>query len=81
MNETTVETRVRHIASDTLNIPVDQMTAESSPETIEAWDSVQHLSLVLALEAQFGVQIDPEEIEEMRTIGAITEIIERRMSA
>ena len=41
---------------------------------------MQHLSLVLALEEQFGVQFEPEEIDRMRTIGGIVRIIEGRLS-
>ena len=39
--------QVRNIASDIFGIPADKITAESSPETIETWDSMQHLNLCL----------------------------------
>jgi len=59
MNEQ-VLSRVREIASDVLQSGV---TAESSPETIENWDSVHHLNLVLALEEEYGFQFSPEEMD------------------
>ncbi len=73
--------QVRNIASDILGIPADKITAESSPETIESWDSVQHLNLVLALEEKFGVQLEPEDIEQMKNIGAVATLVEKRQSA
>ena len=63
--------QVRNVASDIFGIPADKITAESSPETIENWDSIQHLNLVLAVEEKFGVQLDPEDIEQMKNIGAV----------
>lgn len=72
--------RVRAIAANVLVIEPGLLTDDSSPEDFDAWDSVQHLSLVLALEEQFGVQFEPEEIDRMRTIGGIVRIIEGRLS-
>jgi acyl carrier protein len=73
--------QVRNIASDIFGIPVDRITAESSPETIENWDSMQHLNLVLAIEEKFGVQLDPEDIEQMKNIGAVAALVEKLQSA
>jgi len=72
---------VRNIASDIFGIPVEKITAESSPETIENWDSMQHLNLVLAMEEKFGVQLDPEDIEQMKNIGAVAALVEKLQSA
>ena len=73
--------QVRSVASDIFGIPVEKVTAESSPETIENWDSMQHLNLVLAIEEKFGVQLDPEDIEQMKNIGAVAALVERLQSA
>ena len=73
--------RVQSVASDIFGIPVARITAESSPETIENWDSMQHLNLVLAIEEKFGVQLDPEDIEQMKTIGAVAALVEKLQSA
>jgi len=73
--------QVRNVASDILGIPADKITAESSPETIENWDSMQHLNLVLAIEEKFGIQLEPEDIEQMKNIGAVAAVVERLQSA
>jgi acyl carrier protein len=73
--------QVRNVASDIFGIPADRITAESSPETIENWDSIQHLNLVLAIEEKFGVQLDPEDIEKMKNIRAVAALVEKLQSA
>ena len=73
--------QVRSVASDIFGIPAERITAESSPETIENWDSMQHLNLVLAIEEKFGVQLDPEDIEKMKNIGAVAALVEKLQSA
>ena len=73
--------QVRNIASDIFGIPATKITPESSPETIENWDSMQHLNLVLAVEEKFGVQLEPEDIEQMKSIGAVAKLVEKLQSA
>jgi len=70
--------RVRGIASDVLQVAPGSLSAESSPLTVESWDSVQHLNLVLALEEQFGVQFEPDEMDAMKSIGAIAGLLTKK---
>ena len=44
-----------------------------SPETIDGWDSANHVNLMLALEAEFGVAFEADEIAELTTVGTIRE--------
>jgi acyl carrier protein len=64
--------RVREIAGDVLESPV---TSESTPETVEAWDSLRHLNLMLALEAEYGFELSPEEMDEAKSIGQIARLV------
>ena len=66
---------VFQIIADVLNVPVNEISPLTSPATVEGWDSVQHLNLVLALEAGLGIQFDPEEIGEMNQVSEILAII------
>jgi len=73
--------RIRGIASDLFAIPAERITASSSPENIEKWDSTQHLNLVLEIEEKFNLQLSPEEIEQMKNIGQIAKIVEDKLAS
>lgn len=73
--------QVRNLASDLFGVPTAKITEASSPESIEAWDSTQHLNLVLALEEKFQFQLSPEEIEEMKSVGEVVRIVDRKLAA
>jgi len=77
----TIFEQVRIIAADVFAIPRDRLSPDSSPETIESWDSIQHLNLVLALEEKFQVQLSPEEIEQMHNIGQVAKVLEAKVQA
>ena len=68
--------QVAGIAADVMGVDKSTLSAGTGPEQIETWDSVQHLNLVLALEAHFSLQFEPEEIDQMTTLGRIAEIIQ-----
>lgn len=74
----TLAEQVRGIASDVFGMSKEKITADSSPETVEAWDSTQHLTFVLALEEAFGIQLSPEEIEQIHTVGDAARLVESR---
>jgi acyl carrier protein len=73
--------RVYGIVADVLDIPVANIGPESSPETIESWDSVNHLNLVLALEQEFQVQLEPEEIDQVNSVKQILAVLTRKLSS
>ncbi len=73
-------TRVYGIVADVLNVPVAEVGPESSPETVENWDSVHHLNLILALEQAFDLQLDPEEIDAMNSVKQILALLAQKRS-
>jgi acyl carrier protein len=75
----TILDQVRGIASDLFSVPVERITPETSPETIEAWDSIQHLNFVLALEEKFNFQLSPEEMEQIRSVGEASKMVESKV--
>jgi len=58
---------------------MDRIVANSSPDSIETWDSIQHLNFVLALEEKFGLQLSPEEMEQMRSVGEAAKVVQGKV--
>jgi acyl carrier protein len=75
----TILDQVRDVAADVFAMPREAITPEASPDTIEQWDSMQHLNLMLDLEMTFGVKFTPREQSEMLSIGAVAAAVERKL--
>ena len=58
---------------DTIEI-FDAMTAAD----IDEWDSVTHITLVLAVEKEFGVRLNAAEVGKLDNVGAMIELLARR---
>jgi len=75
-----MENRVKDIISAVLGISVEKINNDLSPDTIESWDSLRHMNLVVALEEEFTIQFSDEEIVEMLNIQLIVEILKEKIS-
>ena len=71
---------IRQLLADTFGIDVASVTTETTPDTVEAWESMSHLNLMLSLESQFGISIDPEEIPTLVSVQAIADKVESARS-
>jgi acyl carrier protein len=65
------------IVSRVFGVPLDQVTDDSSPDTIAGWDSLKHISLMLALEAEFGISLTPDDAMKMVSVDLIRGILTR----
>ena len=54
------------------------LTAETTSDDIATWDSVAHVSVIVAVERHFGIMFDPDEIMEMADVGALVEAIQTK---
>ena len=72
--------KLRQIMADVFYINESEVDKSTSMETIESWDSLQHLNLILALEQSFGVRFSTKEIETLRSFEVILVTLEERLS-
>lgn len=70
--------KVRSLASEIFDVPASAITADSSPGTLENWDSVAQLNLMLALEQEFGVRFEPEDLEKFQSIGHVAAAVQEK---
>lgn len=72
---------IEQLIATTLNIPIEQVRPDSDMTTLQNWDSLGHINLVLALEANYGVVVDEDAVIELTSVSAIREFVERAKNA
>jgi acyl carrier protein len=60
-----LEVQIKNIMSAVFEIPVEEINDEASPETLEKWDSLKHMNLIVALEEEFKFTYSDEQTIEM----------------
>src|SRR3989338_2479553 len=67
--------RLHRVIADVFGVNADRINDQSSPDTLTSWNSLSHINLVLALEAEFGVALSPEDSMEMLSVKLIRTIL------
>jgi citrate synthase len=64
---------ITRLVASTLGIPVDRVTDDLAFSEVAEWDSLNHVNLMLALEAALHTEIDEDRMVELTTVRAIRE--------
>ena len=76
----TIDERVKRIVADIFNMPYENVLDNSSPKTIDNWDSMQLLNLVLAFEQNFSISLSSEEIDKFIDVKSIVDLIQQKVN-
>lgn len=72
-----MQPRLTKILSEVFKVDPESITPESGPHTVEKWDSAGHMSLILALENEYGVVFNDDEVVELISVDAIAAALSR----
>jgi acyl carrier protein len=81
MSNATIIADVQAIISDVLDLPDLKIDASTTAEDVQGWDSFNHINIVVAIEAHFGIKIHTAEIEELRNVGELVDVVEKKLQA
>jgi acyl carrier protein len=60
-----------------LNLDLE-VSEGSSPETIEEWDSMAHIAIIIAIEGAFSISVSTEEMGEVGAVSDLLDILAKR---
>jgi acyl carrier protein len=72
---------VQSIFQDVLDNPNLRIERSSSALTVSGWDSLAHISLVSAIEQQFKIKFALGELEQLKNVGEMLDLMERKIQA
>ena len=57
------------------------LTPSLSAGDVPEWDSFNHINLIVAVEAKFGIKFQTAELESMQNVGHLVELVSKKLSA
>ena len=60
-------------------LETNTIDATVSQTNCDAWDSIHHLNLILAIESGFNISLEPEEMEQMQDFATALKIVEGKI--
>lgn len=79
MTQTEVLARLQGIFDDLFLAKV-VVTPELTAKDVEEWDSLLHITLIIAVEKAFGVRFRVGEVEATQNLGELAALIERHVN-
>ena len=71
---------VREIIAEVLEVEEHFVVDQLGPDTDGSWDSLNHLRIITAVQQEFGVEFSLEEIQGIRSVGALRELLDETLS-
>jgi acyl carrier protein len=79
MNQPEVIAKLQSIFDDIFLDP-GTLTAATSAKDVPEWDSLTHISLLLAVEKSFGIRFRVGEVEGTNNVGEFADLIAKRVA-
>ena len=67
--------RLNEVFRDFFDDDEIELTPETTAEDIEDWDSLNHITLMSAVEEEFGVRFTMGQVSGMKNVGEMVDII------
>ncbi len=74
-------TELTDILREVVDDPELILTRDSAAADVAGWDSMAHIALVVETEARFGITFQAAEIEALRRIGDLIDLIAAKRAA
>ena len=68
------------IFRDVLDLPALELAPETTALDVEGWDSLAHVNLVIAIEQHYRIKFELGELQKLRNVGEMAELIQRKLA-
>jgi len=59
------ELRLKQVLAEIFELDPSTIDGTTSSDKVERWDSLQHISMIVSVEQEFGVRFSEEEMSEL----------------
>ena len=73
--------QLQPIFQDVLDQPDLVITRQSDASNVEDWDSLAHVNLVTAIERRFKIRFALGELQELKNVGDMIDLIKTKLAA
>lgn len=78
MQQEEIYSRLTAVMRDVFDDDTLVATPEMTASDVKDWDSASHITLVVAVEQEFGIKFKTAELEDLKTVGQLVEHIARK---
>ncbi len=76
-----MDDQIRAIMAQALRLPLERIGPDAAIGTVPNWDSTAHMRMMIALEDEFGIDLDERDMVEMTSLAKIRAVVAKARSA
>lgn len=80
MNTKEIYSGLNEIFRDFLADDSIDLKPETTADDVDGWDSSTHINILLAVEERFGIRMTSREIEKLKSVGSLADLIESKLA-
>lgn len=80
MNRNSIQNKVTEIFHQVFDDEDLVITDSTCAQDIEDWDSLEQINLLIAMEKEFHVKFHIREVNHLKNVGEMIDLIERKLS-
>lgn len=81
MTSETILLTLQPIFADVLDVADLVLSRDSNASNVEGWDSLAHINLVVAIERQYRIKFALGELQDLKNVGEMIDLILRKTSS
>lgn len=80
MSDANIQERFMKVLRTVFENDTIEWSPELTAEEVDGWDSITHLDLIVATEAEFQIEISGFDVMGLNNTGDLVQLIERKLS-
>jgi acyl carrier protein len=78
IERTEVMRRLAGVFQETFDDPGLELRDTMTAADVDEWDSLQHIVLVLAVEREFHIRLNPAEVGKLENVGRMVDLLQAK---
>ena len=78
IERTEVVRRLTEVFQETFDDPGLEIRDSMTAADVDEWDSLQHIVLVLAVEREFRIRLNPAEVGKLENVGRMVDLLQAK---
>ena len=71
--------KITEILSEVLDNDHLRLSETTTADSVENWDSINHVKLLIGLENDLGIQFETDEVNSVANVGGLIDVIQSKL--
>lgn len=81
MDRNSIKIKLQGVFHEVFDDEGIEISEGMSANDLEAWDSLNHVRLIVSVEEEFGVSFSTSDVADLQNVGQLLDLIEKAIAA